>query len=126
MLHYFIFLAVPFDTSVGSSVTASLEYREVIYYRFSYSTNGLTLVLNVPYGYVNCYASGTIQNPNRQHGYTARVEASYYNDSYIDPSTFQAAVGGYLYIGIEGRYNSSNNTFSLNSTFGDTATKGKG
>ena len=116
---------VPFDVSVGSSTSSSLLYQELVYYRFSYTSTGLTLVLDIDYGSVICYTSDTLQNPNRQHGYTARVEASYYNDSYIDPSVFQSAVGGYLYIGIEGSANVSNNTFSLNSTTGDYSTKGK-
>ena len=78
-------------------------------------------MLDISYGSVVCYASDTLQNPNSEHGYTARVEASYYNDSYIDPSIFQ---GGYLYIGIEGSSSVSNNTSTLNSTAGDYATKG--
>ena len=116
--------AVPFDAVVGSTITSSLVYREVIYYRFSFPTNGLTLVLDIDYGSVVCYASDSLQNPNRQHGYSFRVEASYYNDSYIDPSMAQGAVGGYIFIAIEGSSNISNNTFSLNGTAGDSATKG--
>ena len=61
------------------------------------------------------------ENPNPENGYRWRVEASYYNDSYIDPSM---AVGEYIYVGIEGRSNASNNTFNLNGTIGDSATKG--
>lgn len=90
-----------------------------------YPSTGITLVLDIGYGSVVCYASGTLQNPNSEHGYTAKVEASYYNDSYVDPSSFQGAIGGYLYVGIEGSSNVSNNTFTLNSTVGDFATKGK-
>lgn len=82
-------------------------------------------MLDIGYGSVVCYVSGTLQNPNSEHGYTAKVEASYYNDSYVDPSSFQGAIGGYLYVGIEGSSNVSNNTFTLNSTVGDFATKGK-
>ena len=63
----------------------------------------------------------TIRNPNPRNGYSWRVEASYYNDSYIDPSIVQGAV---MHVGIEGRSDASNNTFSLNSTFGDSATRG--
>jgi hypothetical protein len=111
---------VPFDTSIGSSTTSTLLHRELVYYRFSYPSTGATLLLDISYGSVVCYASDTLQNPNSEHGYTARVEASYYNDSYIDPSIFQ---GGYLYIGIEGSSSVSNNTFTLNSTAGDYATK---
>jgi receptor-type tyrosine-protein phosphatase Q len=114
---------VPFDTSIGSPVTFSLQHRELIYYRFSFPSSGLTLVLDIDYGSVICYASDFIQNPNSLHGYTASVEASYYNDSYIDPADFPGAVGGYLYIGIEGSSNTSNNTFDLNGTAGDYATK---
>lgn len=102
-------------------MTFSLVYQEVVYYKFSFPNTGLTFILDIPYGSVVCYASDTIQNPNPENGYSWRVEASYYNDSYIDPSV---AVGGYIYVGIEGRSNASNNTFNLNSTVGDTATKG--
>ena len=116
--------SVPFDTLIGSSTTSTLLHRELVYYRFSYPSTGVTLLLDISYGSVVCYASDTLQNPNSEHGYTARVEASYYNDSYIDPSIFQGAIGGYLYIGIEGSSNVSNNTFTLNSTAGDYATKG--
>ena len=81
-------------------------------------------MLDISYGSVVCYASSTIRNPNRKHGYSWRVEASYFNDSYIDPSTIEGTVGGYIYVGIEGSSNDSNNTFSLNGTSGDSATKG--
>ena len=117
--------SVPFVTSIGSPTSSSLLHRELVYYRFSYPSTGLTLVLDVGYGSVICYTSDTLQNPNSEHGYTALVEASYYNDSYIDPSIFQGAIGGYLYVGIEGSSSVSNNTFTLNSTTGDLATKGK-
>ena len=102
-------------------MTSSLVYQELIYYRFSFPATGLTLTLDISFGYVVCYASDTIPNPNPENGYSWRVEASYYNDSYIDPSM---AVGGYIYVGIEGRSNASNNTFNLNGTIGDSATKG--
>ena len=105
-------------------MTSSLVYQEVIYYRFPFPNTGLTFILDVPYGSVVCYVSDTIQNPIPENGYSWRVEASYYNDSYIDPSMVQIAVGEYIYVGIEGRSNASNNTFNLNSTVGDTATKG--
>ena len=121
MLYVHIFSAVPFDVSVGTSITSSLVYREVIYYKFSFPSTGLTLVLDIPDGSVVCYASDTIQNPNPRNGYSWRFEASYYNDSYIDPSMVQGAV---MHVGIEGRGNASSNIFSLNSTFGDSATKG--
>ena len=81
-------------------------------------------MLNIDYGSVICYASDTLQNPNSRYGYTARVVASSYNDSYIDPAVFPAAVGGYIYIGLEGSTNVSNNSFTVNSTTGDSATKG--
>jgi len=86
-------------------------------------SSGLTAVLDISEGSVVCYISNSLQNPNRKYGYTWRVEAYYYNDSFIDPSTIQGEAGGYIYIGIEGRSNTSN-TFVLNATSGDTATKG--
>ena len=86
-------------------------------------SSGLTVVLDVSEGSVACYISNSLQNPNSKYGYTWRVEAYYYNDSFIDPSTIQGTVGGYIYIGIEGRSNTSN-TFAFNATSGDTATKG--
>ena len=124
MFHQIFLNTVPFDATIGSSIMSTLAYQEVVYYRFSFPTTGLTLVLDVSYGSVVCYASDSIQNPNRKHGYSLRVEASYYNDSYIDPAVVQGAVGGYLFVGIEGRSNASNNSFSLNGTAGDSATRG--
>ena len=106
------------------SVTSTLVYKEVVYYRFPFPTNGLTFVLEISVGSVICYASNSLQNPGRKYGYIWRVEADSYNDSYIDPSTIQGTVGAYIYIGIDGRSINSNNTFVLTTTGGDASTKG--
>lgn len=81
-------------------------------------------MLDVLNGSVICYASDSIQNPNNQNRFAFRVEASNYNDTYIGPSMAQGALNGYIFIGVEGRSNASNNAFRLNSSAGDSATRG--
>lgn len=99
----FCSLTVPFIGSLGVLVNGTLVYKEVTYYRFPYPSNGVTLVLEVSNGSVSCYASNSLQNPNRKYGYERIVKADAYNDTYIDPSTTPGALGAYIYIGIEGR-----------------------
>lgn len=101
----------------------SLVNKEAIYYRFPFPGNGVTFVLEVLNGSVVCYASNTFSNPHHKYNYTWSIEASYYNDSYIDPSTIQVTVGPYIYVGIVGNSNSSS-AFFLNATSGDSATAG--
>lgn len=118
-----LFLTVPFVGTLGVSVTGTLVYKEVVYYQFPFPNAGLTFVLEISEGSVICYASNSLQNPGRKYGYTWRVVADSYNDSYVDPSTIQGTIGSYIYIGIDGR-NVSNNSFTLTATAGDTSTKG--
>lgn len=81
-------------------------------------------MLEVSDGSISCYASNTLQNPNRKYGYDWTIKADAYNDTYIDPSTNPGAVGAYIYIGIEGRNNLTNNSFIVNVTSDDSATRG--
>ena len=92
------------------------------YYELPFPVEGLTLRLDVGLGYIICFASDSTPNPSEQD-YNWKVEASGFADAFLDPSTIGRVPGDLLFIAIKG--SNATNTFTLNTTFGDTSTRGE-
>ena len=75
------------------------------------------MTLNVATGTINCYASDRFQNPNEEL-YDWKIVVSGYSDVFIDPDLIDRKPGNNIYIGLQGV--GSSNTFTLDSTTGDT------
>ena len=101
-----------FDT-IGSG-----EFR---YYILPLSDEGVTIQVEVFLGGIWCYASDTNRNPNRDN-YVWRLFITEYDDTFIDPTSLERPAGPQLFIAIEGVNNS--NSYSLNTTTGDTSIAG--
>ena len=109
--------SAPSSVATGSAVTGTLSAGGVsVYYQYPFSSNGITIFLNVGAGTVNCYASDRYQNPNEEL-YDWIVVVSGYQDVFIDPSLLDRPAGSSVYIGLQGV--ESYNTFTLNTTVGD-------
>lgn len=98
-------------------VSSSLTYGQRLYYQYGFSSSGLTIRLTVSSGYVICYASDLIQNPNDDQGYVWRVTSSGFIDVFLDPSSLNRPTGTTLYVALEG--SSSSSSFTLSATSGD-------
>ena len=98
-------------------MSSSLTYGQRKYYQYGFSSSGLTIRLTVSSGYVICYASDLIQNPNDDQGYVWRVTSSGYIDVFLDPTSLNRPAGTTLYVALEG--SSSSSSFTLSATSGD-------
>lgn len=106
---------------ITSAVTDTLDMEEFEYYQFPFPTEGITLKLEVQRGYIVCYASDRVRNPD-ESDYEWRIETDRYSDAFIDPSTLGRPAGDSLYVALKGTQ--LNNTFTLDSTTEDTSTTG--
>lgn len=104
---------VALDVNVSSSLTNG----QILYYQYGFSSSGLTIRLTISSGYVICYASDLIQNPNDDQGYVWRVTSSGFIDTFLDPSSLNRPAGTTLYVALEGSASSS--SFTLGVTSGD-------
>ena len=100
----------------------SISSGQFRFYIFPFLTVGVTVRVEVFRGGVWCYASDTNRNPNSRD-YIWRLYISEYNDSYIDPTSLGRTAGSFLFIAIEGT--ESTNSFTLNTTTGDTSIASK-
>lgn len=108
---------MPESYDVDEEILGSLGLNELTYYVLEFPNNGITFTLSVVSGYITCYASDTVQNPNGEQGYEWRVATNGTVEVFLDPDLLDRNVGLYVYIGLEG--GSSVNNYSLNSTSGD-------
>lgn len=95
----------------------SIQNNELVYFELEFPSDGITFTLTVAVGYITCYASDIVQNPNGEQGYEWKVETNSSTEVFIDPDSLDREPGTYVYISLEG--GSSINNFSLNSTSGD-------
>ena len=116
LMHYLCF-TVPERYEVDEEILGSLQSNELEYYELEFPSGGITFTLIVDVGYITCYASDNVQNPNEEQGYEWKVETNSSVEVFLDPASLDRGVGMYVYIGLEGGY--SINNFSLNSTSGD-------
>ena len=106
---------------MDEEIQGSLSSNELNYFQVDFPSTGITFTLTVSTGYITCYASDTIQNPNEEQGYEWKVVTNTTVEVFIDPDSLDRDVGVYVYIGLEG--GSTVNNFSLNSTSGDRRSK---
>lgn len=98
-----------------------MSYGVTYYYSLPFNPGGITLRLDVSYGYISGYVSVGVRNPGPGN-YYRRIDTSSYADEFI----YQAGISGtrYVYIGLRGNSH-YNSRFLLNSTIGDFSSQGK-
>lgn len=120
----------PAIAEIEQGFVGTLEQNQKAFYQFALPEGGATVKIDVETGSVVLYASNTIQNPNEAL-YDYKLETSSSSDVYISPDDFEdttsitkrqamppANTNITIYISIEGQ--SGINSFSLNTTYGDT------
>lgn len=70
-----------------------------------------------------CYASDRIESPNEDRGYDWKIETDRYADVFLDPASLGRPAGSSVYVSLQGVQ--ATNTFTLDTTFGDTSTTGE-
>ena len=119
----------PLDTSLGMNQSRLLQYP--------FPDEGITLKIDITIGQIQVQGSFTIQNPTSLTADFSIQSTSAGIDYFISPDLYQSSTGGMqanrrrrqtgspsnttanVFLSIEGL--DTNNTFSLNTTFGDTA-----
>ena len=109
------------EVAIGNPVSDSIGSGQFRFYIFPFLSGGVTVRVEVFRGGVWCYASDTNRNPSNRD-YIWRLFISEYDDSFIDPSSLGRAAGSLLFIAIEGTQ--ATNSFTLNTTTGDTSISG--
>ena len=110
------------EVAIGTPVSDSIVSGQFRFYIFSFLNRGVTVRVEAFRGGVWCYASDTNRNPSSRD-YIWRLYISEYNDSFIDPASLGREAGTFLFVTIEG--SGSMNSFTLNSTTGDTSIASK-
>ena len=110
------------EVAIGNPVSDSIGSGQFRFYIFPFLSGGVTIRVEVFRGGVWCYASDTNRNPSSRD-YTWRLFISEYDDSFIDPSSLGGTAGSLLFVAIEGAQ--ATNSFTLNTTIGDTSIAGK-
>ncbi len=110
------------EVAIGNPVSDSIGSGQFRFYILPFLSEGVTIRVEVLRGGVWCYASDTNRNPSSRD-YTWRLFISEYDDSFIDPSSLNRTAGSFLFIAIEGTQ--TTNSFTLNTTTGDTSIAGK-
>ena len=110
------------EVAIGDSISDSIGSGQFRFYIFPFLSGGVTVRVEVFRGGVWCYASDTNRNPSSRD-YIWRLFISEYDDSFIDPSSLDRTAGSLLFIAIEGTQ--ATNSFTLNTTTGDTSIAGE-
>lgn len=108
--------AVPLYVTIGSAVTGTLGSGSINNYQFDFPSSGITIILNVGTGTINCYASDRYIFPTSAN-YDWSISVSGYANVFIDPDLIGRTAGSYMYVALQGVY--SSNTYSLNTATGD-------
>ena len=108
--------------AIGNQLSDSIDSGQFRYYIYPFLSGGVTVRVEVFRGGVWCYASDTNRNPSSRD-YTWRLFIAEYEDSFIDPTSLGRVAGNLLFISIEGTQ--ATNSFTLNTTIGDTSIAGK-
>ncbi len=118
----FVLPTVAAEVSIATTVTDTLESGGIKYFEYPFPDEGLTLKVDVDEGSAVLYASDIIQTPSEAL-YDWKVETDGYQDVFLDPADLDRPVmGDSVYVSVQGL--ESSNTFSIDSTYGDTSTKG--
>lgn len=93
-----------------------------VYYFIPFSSSGVTIRIDALVGGIRCYASDTNRRPSSR-SYVWTLVITDYDDSFLDPSTLGRTPGTSVYIALQGI--NAVNTFTMNTTIGDTSIEGK-
>ena len=131
----------PAIASISEPLTTSLGMGKSRLLQYSFSDEGITLKVDVTLGQVLVQGSFTIQNPTSLTADFSVTSTTSGIDYFISPALYQSSIGDLqtsrqrrqtgstsnitanVYLSLEGL--ETNNTFSLNTTFGDTTSGGK-
>ena len=117
---YFLFSFVaPAIGEKGVPFISTLNQNQAAFFQYTLPDEGLTLTLEVETGLIVCFASNRVQNPNEAL-YDFRIEASSFADVFISQDNLEANSSTTIFISCEGQ--NGVNSFSLNTTCGDTTT----
>ena len=127
----------PAIASISDPLKTSLSMDEFLLLQYPFPDEGITLKIDVTIGQVQVRGSFTIRNPTSLTADFSIQSTSTGIDYFISPDLYQSSTGGMqtsrrrrqtgsplnttanVFLSIEGL--DTNNTFSLNTTFGDTA-----
>ena len=107
---------MPLYVTIGTAVTGTVGSGSTNNYQFDFPSNGITIILNVGSGTINCYASDQYPFPTSSN-YDWTISVSGYANVFIDPDLIGRAAGSYMYVALQGAQ--SSNTFTLNTATGD-------
>lgn len=110
------------EITIGNPTGDSVSSGQFKFFELPFPDEGVTIRLEVQQGTVICYASDRIRNPN-ENDYDWKIETDDYIDAYLDPSSLGRPAGNYVFVSLQGVQ--SINTFSLDTTSGDTSISGK-
>ena len=128
----------PAIASISEPLTTSLSMGESRLLQYPFPNEGITLKIDVTLGQILVQGSFTIRNPTSLTADFSVTSTSSGIDYFISPGLYQSYTGDLqtsrqrpqtgnitanVYLSIEGQQ--TNNTFSLNTTFGDTTSGGK-
>ena len=102
-------------------MTSSVLQDRFVYYFIPFSSSGATVRIEARAGGIRCYASDTNRRPSST-SYVWSLVITDYADSFLDPSTLGRTPGSTVYIALQGI--NAMNTFTLNTTIGDTSIQG--
>ena len=112
---FFLFVA-PAIGEKGVPFISTLDQNQAAFFQYTLPDEGLTLTFEVETGLIVCFASNRIQNPNEAlHDF--RVETSSFADVFISQEANSSTT---IFISCEGQ--NGINSFTLNTTCGDTTT----
>ena len=92
-----------------------------LYFSFPFSSSGITIRINALIGGIRCYASDTNPRPSSMD-YIWTLVITGYDDTFLDPSRLGRTPGSTVYVALQGV--NAVNTFTLNTTIGDTSIQG--
>ena len=102
-------------------MNTSIAQDRFVYYFRPFSSSGVTIRIDALVGGIRCYASDTDRRPNSR-SYVWTLVITDYDDSFLDPSTLGRTPGSSVYIALQGI--NAANTFTMNTTIGDTSIEG--
>ena len=120
---HFKLLCFPYiDIAIGTRVLDNVDINEFKYYELPFPSGGITIILYVLQGSIICYASNTVPNPN-EDDFDWRIEIDEYTDAFLSPGDLDYQSRNIVFVALQGVQITSN--FTINTTIGDTATKGE-
>ena len=103
-------------------ITHRLSSSVPKYYAVPFAPGGITLKLDVTYGYITCYISDTSWKTDSQDNeWVININSGEYADRFIDPAEYGRSGTHYIFVTI---YGHGGYTYMLNSTSGNFSSQG--